>query len=111
MRVEALRPWLIDALREAKLAADHAEGENPDDGGSANFDTTILILPRVHESTMRSVSEASGVRVERKTGSSGQWWVWLNGGAQGALRTRRVEAAAEALRLQGFDAHVWYALD
>jgi hypothetical protein len=101
---------LTDALRAAKEAADQSERENSDDGGSCNMDTCVFYPTKgTRRTTVESASAAAGVSVDIK--DHGGWWVWLGGGGQASLRTRRMEAAAKAIQAEGFDAYVWYQLD
>lgn len=100
---------LTAALVSARRAAIQAERDDPNDGGSCNLDTCLVLLPRVRAKTIELASRMAGISVDRKKTS--EWWVWLGGGAQASLRTRRMEAGAEALKAAGFDAYVWYQAD
>lgn len=100
---------LTAALVSARRAATQVEKNAPDDGGSCNIDTCVVLLPRVRAKTIESASRMAGTFVDRKKPS--EWWVWLGGGAQASLRTRRMEAGAKALKAAGFDAYVWYKAD
>ncbi len=103
------RDDLTKALRKASAAARAAQGT--DDGGSCNLDSPVLTIPRMRESTAQFISDDSGVRIEKMSGRSGQWWVRTPTAGQAGMRTRMVEAAAKSLKADGFDCYVWYHAD
>lgn len=103
---------LTEALAAARDAA-RQEALNSDDGGTANLDTCLLIVPRVSAAVIQAAAQAAGVRVDRKERTRwwpACWWVWVHEG-QGSMRTRMAEAAKAALEAHGFESSVWYQMD
>jgi hypothetical protein len=101
---------LAEALLRAKVAA--RDAQPGDDGGSANLDCVVLApQPGLTERIVAAAAEAAGVSYHRRR--SGVWKGWfLNfGQGQGAMNTRMVEAACEALNRAGETATVYYRID
>lgn len=100
---------MASALYGARVAAAEASRLWIRDDGSCNLDTCVLVTTLDAAIVQRS-AELARVRVTPKGEESGEWWVWLHEG-QAAKRTAMAEAAADAIRLAGLQAYVWYHLD
>lgn len=89
----------------AECAGQKAANEALDDGGSANLDHVCLVLPRVRESTLRSVG-INGWRGNRGV-------VHLNApfNGQGNRRYLGVQAMYEYMRAQGINCYIHYQID
>jgi len=89
---------LIEALKQAKQAAQDADPGEDNDGGSCNFDCPAIHLPRVKSSTLATVKEKAGVGLSSIHSWGAGWYrvgVPLKG--QAARNTAMAEAAAKAL--------------
>ena len=99
------------AIRQADEAAREIASKT-DDGGTCNLDTVFLVLPRYNEERVEAAAKAAGCSA-RKT-------VWMrtpgyfishNGGGQADKRSAATEAMSQSLKANGFDSHVYYAMD
>lgn len=101
---------LAEALRAAKAAAEsHA---NDDDGGTCNFDTAYLRLPRWNRELTRKAFESAGLRTDVWNVFGGSAYMILgcyNG--QGDRRTNQAEAIRDVLQTAGYDCHIYYQMD
>lgn len=99
---------LTKALKEAKAAADAIPTE--DVGGTCNFDSPDLSLPRWNrKKTLEAIKAA-----DCDGYYSDYWKAWIvggMGGAQGSNRTRKAEAASKVLQGLGYNAGMYYAMD
>ena len=103
---------LIDSLNAAKLAAFFVRDLN-DDGGSCNFDSPAISLPRWREADVKACAEAAGLSVFCWNSWGGKRWVFSVPGpcGQGNCRSTMAEAMTEALQAAGFDAVTYYQMD
>ena len=103
---------LIDALQAAKLAA-HAVCDMRDDGGTSNFDSPALSLPRWAAADVDACAKAAGLRCfEWKLYGVRHWVLTVpEPCGQGNNRTRMAEAMAASLNANGFEAGMYYQMD
>lgn len=100
---------LIDAFKAADKAA--RDAEPAEDGGSCNFDTPVIKLPRVRATLVHECAADAGIRVSPAYYGAGRWLVHVYAPGQAYKRTKTAEAARDALQAAGFDAAVDYRLD
>jgi hypothetical protein len=103
---------LVAAFTAAREAARAAGDANDEDGGTSNFDTPIVFLPRVRGSRIEKAAAEAGVDASTVRYCGATWWfvrVPLDG--QGNCRTRMAEAATKALKDAGLNATTWYQMD
>jgi hypothetical protein len=95
----------IDILNANNAAFMYSEVE---DGGSCNFDTPMveLKLTKKERAAVADFLTPIGMR-----GYKNCYFVEVPLYGQGNRRTRMAEAAAEALRKEGYKASVYYQLD
>lgn len=88
---------LADLLRKAKEAA--LAADQPEDGGTCNFDAPAFRVERCPEKIIQQAAEQAGVSVSGFSWFGGKRWYWLNGitNGQANRRTRMVEAAMRVL--------------
>lgn len=98
---------LTDDLRAASsaalLSADH------DDGGTCNFDSLMLSLPRWNHQKIEDAIENAGLTGYHLTGSS--WCISPPIPAQGFRRTAQAEAMRDKMKELGYTAAVYYQID
>lgn len=109
---------LIEALRKAKLKAIEA-GLSVDDGGTCNFDSPVLFMPKgTRETTMDKIGLRAGVSFMKwesypfKGSDHSAWLIFgdfMNG--QGNRRSRIAEAFAASLKADGFESDTYYQMD
>ena len=96
---------------EAAALAIPIEGDGGD-GGSCNFDTPYVTVPKgTRSSTIKECAEAAGVHVSPHYTSASRWMVHVTTTGQGYRRTKGAEAARDALKANGFESFVYYAVD
>lgn len=101
---------LVNDLIEARKVAIAEGTRNKDDGGTCNFDTPIIHLPRVRKEKIKEIAEKAGVELYKW--DSGTYhicgdFLW----GQAYLRTRMAEAFEKSLADKGYDTYVYYAMD
>lgn len=103
---------LIDALNAAKIAAFSVRNLE-DDGGTCNFDSPSITLPRWREADVNACAEAAGLSCFAWNSYGGKRWVFSVPGpcGQGNCRTTMAEAMTEALKAAGYDAFTYYQMD
>lgn len=85
---------ILTAGNEAAIVADPIQ-----DGGTCNFDTPTLILPRVRAAAVEAAGEATGIHVHRiQWMGSTAWWISTESLGQGSRRTTMAEAATRAMQ-------------
>lgn len=101
---------LTESLRAAKAAAEtHA---NDDDGGTCNFDTACIVLPRWNRELTRKAFAAAGLRTDIwKFPRASAYMVLGCYTGQGDRRTNQAEAIRDCLESSGYEAHVYYQMD
>lgn len=103
---------LRDDLKIALLAGKSAEQANPEDGGTCNFDSPTLILPRWRKALVKQAAEEAGTSCfEWKFGIPGKFVFTPLTGGQGNARTRNAEAVKNMLKTMGYDAYMYYQMD
>ena len=103
---------LRDDLKKALAAGRAVEDANPEDGGTCNFDSSALSLPRwTAEKVKQAAKEAgTGCFVWNCYGSK-QFVFGPDTRAQGNARSRNAEAMTAALRSMGYDAMDYCQMD
>lgn len=120
MKQKEISERLTRAFARAKVAA--YEKVETEDRGVFNFDTATIRIPRVSKTVVEAAGRAAHVTVEKRSGRSGEYWVFIHQGvSSGACCLRRTEmnqAAHESLRqdpdltgIDGFSASMYYKLD
>ena len=104
---------LTAALAKAKLAAISAVAENPEDGGTCNFDSPYIVLNRWPESRVKEAAEKAGCGCFKWGGYRKETiYVFpVRVGGQGNSRTRAAEAAWKSLKADGYRAGVYCQMD
>lgn len=88
-------------LREAYSEA--LKVKTNDDGGTANLDSTFLILKGLHESKVLESIKNSGLYCSGKSNWIGVGYLISTGGGQGNNRTRIRDRFAKVLSEKGYD--------
>lgn len=103
---------LIDALHVAKLEA-IAVCNMDDDGGTCNFDSPALELPKWAAADVEVCAKAAGLRCFTWKPFGRRMWVFTvpEPCGQGDNRTRMAEAMSASLKKSGFDAGMYYRMD
>lgn len=109
---------LIEALQKARAKATEA-GLLSDDGGTCNFDSPVLYMPKgTRETTMDKIGLRAGVsfmKWESRPFASGDRSAWLIFGdfmnGQGNRRSRIAEAFAASLKADGIESDVYFQMD
>lgn len=103
---------LRDDLREALKAGRSAFEANPEDGGTCNFDSAAVALPRWMESKVKQAAEEAGTRCFTWTLFGSKQFVFVPMvPAQGNARSRAAEAMTKALKSMGYDAMDYCQMD
>jgi len=102
-------------LRDDLLAA-YAETvgeEETEDGGTCNFDSPVLHLPKWNADKVKQAVEEAGGHAFKWTerGRLFGWVISPNSSGQGNRRSRRAEAISEALKKRGYDTGMYYQMD
>lgn len=109
---------LISALKKAREKAT-AVGLLSDDGGTRNFDSPVLYMPKgTRETTMDKIGLRAGVsfmKWESRPFAGTDRSAWLIFGnfmsGQGNRRSRIAEAFADSLKADGFKSDTYYQMD
>ncbi len=105
-RYKRLADDLKAAVKVAELAAD---GE---DGGTCNFDSLMLYLPRWNGTMVKQAAEDAGIRAFSSTCFGCKCWLFgVPSGGQADRRTRQAEAMAQVMKAAGYTAGVYYQMD
>lgn len=103
---------LRDDLKAALEAGRNAEQENPEDGGTCNFDSVALFLPRWQESKIEQAAKEAGTSCFSWNLFGGRRYVFgPDTRAQGNARTRNAEAMTRALAEMGYQATDYCQMD
>ena len=95
----------------AAVAAARAAAPGPD-GGTCNFDSLMLSLPRWDAAKIEEAAKTAGIRAFDSTFCRRKVWVFtVPCGGQAEKYTRQAEAMCKTMKAAGYDAHVWYRLD
>lgn len=109
---EAVYAALRDALREALRVGRAAEDADPEDGGTCNFDSAALHLPRWNAALVRRAAQEAGTSCHSWQLGSSRLWVFVpNSSAQANARSRNAEAMTRALAAMGYDAVDYSQMD
>lgn len=103
---------LTEALRRAITAAELAVAENPEDGGTCNFDSPALLLPRWNEKRVEEAAKKAGCGCFKWDCCGTGYFVFpIRVGGQGNSRTLAAETAKDSLAAEGYHASVYYQMD
>ena len=105
--------------RYAKLASDlkaaYEYGKNhmgDDDGGTCNFDSPTLHLPRWNADSVKEAAKSAGLRCFEWKPFGQTFWVFsVPCAGQGYTRTNAAEAMRRYLEKLGYDAGMYYQAD
>ena len=102
---------LAEDLKQAHEAA-LAACAHVDDGGTCNFDSPALYLPRWNGEQVKEAAKAAGVGAWKwESFGPAKWVICPRSGAQGNKNTAVSEYMAERLRAAGYDCMMYYAMD
>lgn len=103
---------LRDDIRQALEAGRAAEDANPEDGGTCNFDSAALSLPRWSAEKVKQAAKEAGTScfVWNCYGSK-QFVFGPDSRAQANARSRNAETMTRALRSMGYDAMDYCQMD
>lgn len=101
---------LAESLKVAVEAAKAVAGG--EDGGTCNFDSMSLDLPRWNQNLIELSAKEAGIRVFDTKIFRHKYYIFsVPFGGQGNARTRQAEAMAQAMKSAGYDASVYYQID
>lgn len=103
--------WL-DQIRTAICIADEALAENPEDGGTCNFDSAMIKKEKwfTYDETIALFKDC-GLSAYKMSGLY-KGWISISGkGGQADSRTRWAKAFEKALKEQGFETSMYYQCD
>ena len=100
---------LRDDLKKALAAGREAEAENPEDGGTCNFDSVAILLPRWRESMVKQASKEAGTSCFKW--DDGFYVFSPNTRAQANARSRNAEAMADVLENIGYKVFEYQVID
>lgn len=102
---------LEEALAKANEAAQDVA--HVDDGGTCNFDSVVIRLPRWREKDIHQVLEDTGFDIGDQLSGwfSGYRFVWFPYEGQANRRTMMAEAAKKSLQEDGYDVCMYYQMD
>ena len=112
--VEPLTGRYADLAKDLEAAAAYGleVAANVEDGGTCNFDAVALDLPGWCRKKVEQAAKAAGVGCSTWTLFGHKKYVFsIRSGYQGSARTEAAEAMAEALKLSGYDAGMYYQMD
>ena len=96
---------LRDDLKAALNAGREAEAKNPEDGGTCNFDSAAIKLPRWNKALVLQAAEEAGTRAWEWNLWGTRMWVFVpDSHAQANARSRNAEAMVKVLTALGYDA-------
>jgi hypothetical protein len=103
---------LRDDIKTALAIGRAAEDANPEDGGTCNFDSPALYLPRWNGRLVAQAAKEAGSGAFEWKGYGGRRYVLRpDSFAQANARSRNAEAAAKALSALGYDCMMYYQMD
>ena len=103
---------LRDDLRKALEAGAAAEQENPEDGGTCNFDSAALYLPRWNACKVEQAAKEAGTACSTWHLFGTKHFVFCpRTAAQANARSRNAEAMTQALKAMGYDAIDYCQMD
>ena len=96
---------LRDDLRRALAAGRAAEKANPEDGGTCNFDSAAIRLPRWNAAKVEQAAKEAGTSCFDWILFGGKRYVFSpDSKAQANARSRNAEAMTKALKAMGYEA-------
>ena len=102
---------LAEDLRRTAAAAIQATKDS-EDGGTCNFDSPALYLPRWNAEQIKQAAAAAGVGAFKWESFGPVKWVFCpRSGGQGNRRTRCAEHMAAGLQAAGYDVTMYYQMD
>ncbi len=103
---------LRDDLKKALDAGRAAEDANPEDGGTCNFDSAALSLPRWTAEKVKQAAKEAGTGCFIWNCYGSKLFVFgPDSRAQGNARSRNAKAMTAALRSMGYDAMDYCQMD
>lgn len=100
---------LSDAIREAIKAGQAAEAENPEDGGTCNFDATLIYLPRRQESKVLQAAKEAGTTAWKY--KPGLYVINPVSNGQANTRSRNAEVMTAKLSVLGYQTTDYCEMD
>ena len=95
----------------AAVAAARIAASGPD-GGTCNFDSLMLSLPRWKAAKIESAAKAAGIDTYDVTYCGRKVWLFSTPcPAQADANTRQAKAMYKAMKEAGYNASVWYQMD
>lgn len=103
---------LVEALKTACVEASRVCNMN-DDGGTCNFDSPELFLPRWKQAEIEACAKEAGLGTYSWKSYRGKKWVFTvpHPCGQGDNRTRMAEAMCKSLKNSDYDASMYYQMD
>lgn len=103
---------LRDDLKAALVAGMAAEANEGNDGGTCNFDSPAIALPRWNSELVQRAAKEAGSSCYKWDSFGEKFWVVVpRTGAQGFARTANAEAMTKALQMAGYRATTYYQMD
>lgn len=103
---------LRDDLILALTVGSAVEEANPEDGGTCNFDSLEIHLPRWKGDLIKQAAKEAGTRAFSTTVYGSKIWLFNpKTKGQANARSRNAEAMAKIMQERGYDASVWYQMD
>ena len=103
---------LRDDLRAALEAGRKAQAENPEDGGTCNFDACSVELPRWNRSLVERAAKEAGTMCFALRRYGATMYVFdPDSYAQANARSRNAEAMTRAMKSLGWDAMDYCQMD
>lgn len=100
---------LSEDIREAIKAGQAAEAENPEDGGTCNFDATLIYLPRWQENKVLQAAKEAGTNAWKY--KPGLYVINPVTNGQANARTENIRAMKKSLENAGYDVSIYYCMD
>lgn len=97
-------------VEAAKTAAEVELTMNPEDGGTCNFDSPVIYLPKWNEKLVMQAFDEAGLGCWVHN-FFGKCFVISVHGGQGNGRTRYAEAVERSLKEAGYKTSMYYAMD
>lgn len=101
-----------------KLAEDLAKAAEaarmtvpPEDGGTCNFDSLMLYLPRWEAAKVKLAAEAAGIYAGKCCGYKSTFTFSVPVFAQGYARTKQAEVMDRVMKDLGYESGVFYMMD
>ena len=112
MKKSEIRPVWIDQIKTAIRIADKVLTENPEDGGTCNFDRAMVKRESLftYQETIDIFKEC-GLNADKMCGHYKGWIDIVGKGGIANSRTRWAKAFAKSLEEQGFETSMYYQMD